>query len=104
VARRAVRTTPSAVRATQRSIAEASDLARNATVGPDPDTIAPMRLKNGTYTLAQPLTTNLPKTWAGPVSNDPTTITFSQTIGGDEPLRTGTYSKTLTFTLSTTNP
>ena len=33
-----------------------------------------------------------------------TTITFSQAIGANEPLRTGTYSKTLTFTLSTTNP
>ena len=47
----------------------------------DPDTVAPMRLKNGAYTLAQPLTTNLPKTWSGPVSNEVTTITFSQAIG-----------------------
>ncbi|WP_053225640.1 family 16 glycoside hydrolase [Solirubrobacter soli] len=70
----------------------------------DPDTVAPMRLKNGTFTLAQPLMTNLPKTWSGPVSNEVTTITFSQAIGGNEPLRTGSYSKTLTFTLSTTNP
>jgi M6 family metalloprotease-like protein len=70
----------------------------------DPDTVAPMRLSNGTYTLAQPLTTNLPKTWSGPVSNEVTPITFSQTIGANEPLRTGSYSKALTFTLSTTNP
>jgi len=31
-------------------------------------------------------------------------IAFSQTIGANEALRTGTYSKTLTFTLSTTAP
>ena len=30
--------------------------------------------------------------------------TFTQPIGASEPLRTGTYSKTLTFTLSTTAP
>ena len=32
------------------------------------------------------------------------TITFKQAIGANEPLRTGSYAKTLTFTLSTTNP
>jgi hypothetical protein len=32
------------------------------------------------------------------------TITFRQHIGALQPLRTGNYSKTLTFTLSTTNP
>ena len=31
-------------------------------------------------------------------------LEFTQAIGADEPLRTGTYAKTLTFTLSTTNP
>jgi hypothetical protein len=31
-------------------------------------------------------------------------ITFRQPIGAQDPLRTGTYSKTLTFTLSTTSP
>ena len=40
----------------------------------------------------------------GPVSNDPVTITFQQSIGANDALRTGTYSKTLTFTLSTTTP
>ena len=39
-----------------------------------------------------------------PVSNDPVTIGFQQTILANEPLRTGTYAKTLTFTLSTTTP
>ena len=32
------------------------------------------------------------------------TITFKQSIGANDALRTGTYSKTLTFTLSTTTP
>ena len=32
------------------------------------------------------------------------TIGFKQPIKASDPLRTGTYSKTLTFTLSTTNP
>jgi amidase len=39
-----------------------------------------------------------------PVSNDPVTIGFKQTILASEPLRTGSYAKTLTFTLSTTTP
>ncbi len=42
--------------------------------------------------------------WSAPVSNDPVTLWFSQHIGSTDPLRTGTYGKTLTFTLSTTNP
>jgi len=40
----------------------------------------------------------------GPASNDTVTLTFRQTIGANDALRTGTYSKTLTFTLSTTTP
>ena len=32
------------------------------------------------------------------------TITYKQSIGRTEALRTGSYSKTLTFTLSTTTP
>jgi hypothetical protein len=43
-------------------------------------------------------------TYTGPVSNDPVALTFQQHIGQNDPLRTGTYAKTLTFTLSTTNP
>jgi hypothetical protein len=38
------------------------------------------------------------------VSNDALTIRFQQSIGASEPLRTGEYGKTLTFTLSTTMP
>ena len=44
------------------------------------------------------------KTWSGPVANDVLAIPFKQTIAATEPLRTGSYSATLTFTLSTTSP
>jgi hypothetical protein len=43
-------------------------------------------------------------TYAGPTSNDPVKVDFQQHIGAGDPLRTGAYSKTLTFTLSTTTP
>ena len=43
-------------------------------------------------------------TWIGPTSNERVDITFKQAIGANDALRTGTYSKTLTFTLSTTSP
>ena len=36
--------------------------------------------------------------WTAPVSNDAVTISFKQHISANEPLRTGSYSKTLTFT------
>ena len=39
-----------------------------------------------------------------PVANDVVPLSFTQAIGADEALRTGIYSTTLTFTLSTTNP
>ena len=60
---------------------------------------------NGTFSLPDPLQVLFSKsTWAAPVSNDPVTITFKQHINSSDALRTGAYSKTLTFTLSTTNP
>ena len=37
-------------------------------------------------------------------ANGPVAITFRQRIEATDPLRTGSYTKTLTFTLSTTNP
>ena len=37
-------------------------------------------------------------------SNDPVSISLRQSIGSNDALRTGSYSKTLTFTLSTTTP
>jgi hypothetical protein len=42
--------------------------------------------------------------YTGPISNDAVTVSLLQHIGATDALRTGTYSKTLTFTLSTTTP
>ncbi|MDA0169424.1 DUF1080 domain-containing protein [Solirubrobacter taibaiensis] len=65
----------------------------------------PAYLTNGAYTLSEPLQVAFSKsTWTGPVSNDPVTISFKQHISATQGLRTGNYSKTLTFTLATTNP
>ena len=76
----------------------------------DPSSTATGRLVNGAFALASPLQvagTPLPstvKTYSAPVSNDNVAIDFKQPIAANEPLRTGTYAKTLTFTLSTTTP
>ncbi len=92
----------------------------------DPSTTNTGKLVNGAFTLPQPLmvSANSPGkataspmapvggssaptpllTWNGPISNDPVTITFNQTVSRTDALRTGAYSKTLTFTLSTTTP
>jgi len=90
----------------------------------DPDTAAPGHLVNGGYALAQPLKVSATSShgtpsagdgsvsgtpapllgWTAPFDNDAITMTFSQTIGATEALRSGDYSKTLTFTLSTTTP
>ncbi|HEY6888680.1 MAG TPA: hypothetical protein VI300_12900 [Solirubrobacter sp.] len=43
-------------------------------------------------------------TYSGPTSNDAVTIAFQQHVSANDALRTGSYSKTLTFTLSTTTP
>lgn len=60
---------------------------------------------NGAFTLAQPLRVAIaPAAWSAPVSNAASTITFSQAIGADEPLRTGVYSRTVVLTLATTSP
>jgi hypothetical protein len=65
----------------------------------------PGHLTNGAFSLPEPLRVELSKaSWTAPVSNDPVDITFRQHIGANDPLRTGAYSRTLTFTLSTTNP
>ena len=65
----------------------------------------PGRLTNGAFSLSEPLRVEIaPAAWAGPVSNAAATITFRQHIGPTDPLRTGSYARTLTFTLSTTNP
>jgi hypothetical protein len=83
----------------------------------DPSTNNPGKLVNGTFALAQPVeaavsgafapVTGTPTqlhTWAGPVANDKLNLKFKQTIGSSEALRTGSYSKPLTLTLSTTTP
>jgi hypothetical protein len=65
----------------------------------------PGHLMNGTFALPQPLVVELSKsTWTGPASNDTVNIGFKQHIGATDALRTGSYSRTLTFTLSTTTP
>ena len=65
----------------------------------------PGHLMNGTFSLPSPLEVAFSKSsWTAPVSNDPVTITFRQHIGAGDALRTGSYTKTLTFTLSTTTP
>ncbi len=91
----------------------------------DPSSVATGHLVNGTFSLPSALqakatsplgtggalanvggssapTTLL--TYNAPVSNDAVTMTFSQAIAANDALRTGAYSKTLTFTLSTTTP
>ena len=84
----------------------------------DPNPTAAGRLTNGSFALAQPVMARANQgvfaaitaapltllTYAAPVSAGPVTIGLKQTIGANEPLRTGTYGKTLTFTLSTTTP
>jgi hypothetical protein len=83
----------------------------------DLDTVNTGKLVNGAHVLPRALQANANggafapvgasttlRTYGGPVSNDAVTIGFKQSIGQSDPLRTGTYNKTLTFTLSTTNP
>ena len=43
-------------------------------------------------------------TYTGPVANEQVALSFKQTIGQADPLRTGTYAKALVFTLSTDQP
>ena len=89
----------------------------------DPSPTNTGHLVNGAFALPRPLqamATNAQHTtgtlapvtgspapllaYSGPVSHDPVTIGFQQSIGATDALRTGSYSKTLTFTLSTTSP
>src|SRR5262249_10054489 len=65
----------------------------------------PGHLANGAFELPQPLRVEIaPASWIGPVTNASVAITFRQAIGANDALRTGGYSRTLTFTLSTTAP
>jgi hypothetical protein len=91
----------------------------------DPSSNATGRLVNGAFSLPTPLTVKAASaggtggafapvggsasptsilSYAAPVSNDAVTVSFQQAIASSDALRTGSYSKTLTFTLSTTTP
>jgi M6 family metalloprotease-like protein len=76
----------------------------------DPSPVETGHLVNGSFSLPEPLKaagSALPavaKSYGGPVANDSASIALTQLINAGEALRTGTYSKTLTFTLSTTLP
>ena len=55
--------------------------------------------------LAEPLRVTFSRAaWTGPTSNVAVTVTFKRLVKRTDPLRIGTYSRTLTFTLSTTSP
>ena len=65
----------------------------------------PGQLANGAFTLPQPLQVAItPNTGPARSRTTPVAITFTQAIGANDALRTGVYSRTLTFTLSTTRP
>jgi photosystem II stability/assembly factor-like uncharacterized protein len=65
----------------------------------------PVHMTNGAFSLPDPLQVDItPATWSAPVAHDPVAIAFHQHIGSTDALRTGSYSATVTFTLSTTNP
>ena len=84
----------------------------------DPSQTAPGHLVNGPFALSAPLQAAVGATpfaaisdrplalvaYPGPVSNATETVALKQAISASEPLRTGNYGKTLTFTLSTTTP
>ncbi len=91
----------------------------------DPSSLGTGHLVNGTFVLAQPLQARARNaantgtaynnvgssasplnllTYAAPISNDAVSLEFSQLVNSTDPLRTGSYSKALTFTLSTTTP
>ena len=96
-------------------ISSAGDAALSIT---DPSATAPGHLVNGAFSLPQALqaaagtsafaplsgTPLTLLTYAAPVSNAPVTLNFKQSIGATDALRTGTYSKTVVLTLSTTTP
>jgi hypothetical protein len=106
---------------TASSTATVTSTAGDATLSvADPSSTATGHLVNGTFSMPQALqaganggslapvggssapTTLL--TYSGPVSNDSVALNFKQPVAATDALRTGTYSKTLTFTLSTTTP
>ena len=93
--------------------------AGNATLSVADAGANPGHLVNGTFSLPQALQARGSataafaelgasplgvRTYTGPVSGDNTPVTYRQRIAANDALRTGTYSKTLTLTLATTEP
>ena len=82
----------------------------------DPSATAKGHLVNGAFALPSALqaratgafadvgTSPTLLTWSAPVANQAVPLEFKQTIGATDALRTGTYAKQLTLTLSTTSP
>ena len=82
----------------------------------DPSSTATGHLVNGAFSLPEPLQAagstsgtyamlpTMLKSYAAPVSNDLVNVSFKQPVKANDALRTGTYAKSLTFTLSTTTP
>ena len=71
----------------------------------DPSPIATGHLVNGALPRRSPLGgPGTVKTWAGPPPTSRSRSRSGSPSAPTRPLRTGTYSKTLTFTLSTTTP
>lgn len=80
-------------------------------------TVRGAKLTNGEHALAEPIGVRADenayapltapvalKSWDEPVVAESVALGFRQAIGAAEPLRTGAYTATLTFTLSTTAP
>jgi hypothetical protein len=91
---------------TATTTATVSSSAGNATLTvADPSPVGTGHLLNGTLPLSTPLQgLGTLRTWDAPVIRDHVPVMFTQAIGASDALRTGSYAKTLTFTLSTTAP
>jgi sugar lactone lactonase YvrE len=117
--------TPGAAKDYESSLAAAvTSTAAGATVTvSDLSPTAPGHLRNGSDVMPQPLqvaatspaggsedylpVTHAPAqllSYAHPVTADPVTVTFKQPVRDTDTFRSGTYSTTLTFTLSTATP
>jgi hypothetical protein len=102
------------------TIATVTSSAGDATMSvADPSSFATGHLVNGTFVMPQALqvgtgSTYAPvggssapttvKTYSGPITGDAVTVNFKQSVAANDALRSGAYNKTLTFTLSTTQP
>ena len=105
------------------TVANVISTAGSATLSVSDGGANPRHLMNGTFKMPQPLRTTASSlggmaaaggtvgaaalsllNYSAPVSNDSVTVQFKQSVGSTDALRTGAYSKSLTFTLSTTNP